>query len=66
MKNSFYKTSTILKCLGRLAESPVLDDLIFISNLSEEEWNEFEEELNEFEAELKMTIDKFLVKKDLN
>lgn len=66
MKDSFYKTSAILKCLGRLAESPVFDDLIFISNLSEEEWNEFEEELNEFETELKKTIDKFLVEKDLN
>lgn len=66
MRDSFYKTSAILKCLGRLAESPVFDDLIFISNLSEEEWNEFEEELNEFETELKKTIDKFLVEKDLN
>lgn len=65
MRDSFYKTSAILKCLGRLAESPVFDDLIFISNLSEEEWNEFEEELNEFETELKKTIDKFLVEKDL-
>ena len=65
MKDSFYKTSVILKCLGRLAESPTFDDLIFISNLSEKEWNEFEEELNEFEAELKMTIDKFLSKKEI-
>lgn len=56
---SYYKISAVLKCLNRLAESPVFDDLIFISNLSEEEWNEFEEEL-------KMTVDKFLVEKDLN
>lgn len=55
MKDSFYKTSAILKCLDRLVESPVFDDLIFISNLSEKEWNEFEDEL-------KMTVDKFLVK----
>lgn len=55
MKDSFYKPSAILKCLGRFAESPVFDDLIFISNLSEKEWNKFE-------AELKMTVDKFLVK----
>lgn len=59
MKDSFYKPSAILKCLGRLAESPTFDDLIFIGNLSEKEWNEFE-------GELKMTVDKFLVKKDLN
>lgn len=65
MKDSFYKTSAILKCLSRLAENPTFDDLIFISNLSENEWNEFEEELNEFEAELKMTIDKFLSKKEI-
>ena len=58
MKDSFYKTSVILKCLGRLAESPAFDDLIFISNLSENEWNEFEEEL-------KMTIDKFLSKGEI-
>lgn len=55
MKDSFYKTSAILKCLSRLAESPTFDDLIFIGNLSEKEWNEFE-------GELKMTVDKFLVK----
>lgn len=55
MKDSFYKPSAILKCLDKLAESPVFDDLIFISNLSEKEWNEFE-------SELKMTVDKFLVK----
>lgn len=59
MKDSFYKTSAVLKCLDKLAESPVFDDLIFISNLSEKEWNEFE-------GEIKKTIDKFLVKKDLN
>lgn len=59
MKESFYKTSAVLKCLDKLAESPVFDDLIFISNLSEKEWNEFEEEL-------KTVIDKFLVKKDLD
>ena len=58
MKDSFYKTSAVLKCLSRLAENPTFDDLIFISNLSENEWNEFE-------GELKETIDKFLVKKDL-
>lgn len=55
MKDSFYKTSAILKCLSRLAESSIFDDLIFIGNLSEKEWNEFE-------VELKMTADKFLVK----
>lgn len=55
MKDSFYKPSVILKCLDRFAESPVFDDLIFISNLSEKEWNEFEKEL-------KMIVDKFLVK----
>ena len=59
MKDSFYKTGAVLKCLDKLAESPVFDDLIFISNLSEKEWNEFE-------GEIKKTIDKFLVKKDLN
>lgn len=58
MKDSFYKTSAILKCLDRLAESPAFDDLIFISNLSEKEWNEFE-------AELKITVDKFLSKKEI-
>ena len=57
MKDSFYKTSAILKCLNRLAESPVFDDLIFIS-MSEKNWNEFE-------AELKMTVDKFLSKKEI-
>lgn len=58
MKDSYYKISAVLKCLNKLAESPVFDDLIFIS-MSEKNWNEFEEEL-------KMTVDKFLVKKDLN
>lgn len=53
MKDSFYKPSAILKCFGRFAESPVFDDLIFISNLSEKDWNEFEKEL-------KMTVDKFI------
>lgn len=57
MKDSFYKTSAILKCLDRLAESPVFDDLIFIS-MSEKNWNEFEEEL-------KTTVDRFLVKKEI-
>ena len=58
MKDSFYKPSAIFKCLSRLAESPVFDDLIFISNLSEKKWNEFEEEL-------KTTIDRFLSKKEI-
>ena len=57
MKDSFYKPSAIFKCLGRLAESPVFNDLIFIS-MSEKNWNEFE-------AELKMTVDKFLSKKEI-
>lgn len=57
MKDSFYKPSAILKCLNKLAESPVFDDLIFIS-MSEKNWNEFE-------TELKMTVDKFLSKKEI-
>ena len=57
MKDSFYKTSAILKCLNKLAESPVFDDLIFIS-MSEKNWNEFEDEL-------KMTVDRFLSKKEI-
>lgn len=56
--DSYYKISAVLKCLNKFAISPVFDDLILISVLPEEEWNEFE-------AELKMTVDKFLVKKDL-
>lgn len=55
MKDSFYKPSAIVKFLGRFAESPVFDDLIFISNLSENEWNKFEKEL-------KKTVDEFLEK----
>ena len=55
MKDSFYKPIAIVKFLDRFAKSPVFDDLIFISNLSENEWNKFE-------GELKMTVDKFLVK----
>lgn len=58
MKDSYYKISAVLKCLNKLAESPVFDDLILISYLSEKDWNEFE-------TELKKTIDKFLVEKDL-
>ena len=57
MKDSFYKPSAIFKCLNKLAESPVFDDLIFIS-MSEKNWNEFE-------TELKMTVDKFLSKKEI-
>lgn len=58
MKESYYNMSFVLKCLNKFATSPVFDDLILISVLPEQEWNEFE-------AELKMTVDKFLVKKDL-
>ena len=57
MRDSYYKISAVLKCLNKLAESPVFDDLIFIS-MSEKNWNEFE-------AELKMTVDKFLSKKEI-
>ena len=57
MKDSFYKPSAIFKCLNKLAESPVFDDLIFIS-MSEKNWNEFE-------TELKMIVDKFLSKKEI-
>lgn len=56
--DSYYKISAVLKCLNKLAESPVFDDLIFIS-MSEKNWKEFEKEL-------KMTVDKFLMEKDLN
>ena len=58
MRDSYYKISAVLKCLDRLAESSAFDDLIFISNLSEKEWNEFE-------GELKMMVDKFLSKKEI-
>ena len=57
MRDSYYKINAVLKCLNKLTESPVFDDLIFIS-MSEKNWNEFE-------TELKMTVDKFLVKKEI-
>ena len=57
MRDSYYKISAVLKCLNKLAESPVFDDLIFIS-MSEKNWNEFE-------TELKTTVDKFLSKKEI-
>lgn len=58
MKESYYNMSFVLKCLNKFATSPVFDDLILISVLPEEEWNEFE-------AELKTMTKDFLERKDL-
>lgn len=59
MKDSYYKLGAVSKCLNKLFESPIFDDLILLSNLSEKDWNELMKEL-------KMVINKFLVKKDLD
>lgn len=58
MKESYYNMSFVLKCLNKFATSPVFDDLILISVLPEEEWNEFE-------SELKTMTKDFLERKDL-
>ena len=59
MKDSFYELEVVSKCLNKLFESSIFDDLIWISNLSDNDWNELMDEL-------KVVINKFLVKKDLN
>ena len=58
MKESYYNMSFVLKCLNKFATSPVFADLILISVLPEEEWNEFE-------SELKTMTKDFLERKDL-
>lgn len=59
MKDSYYKLGAVSKCLNKLFESFIFDDLIWISNLSDDDWNELMDEL-------KVVINKFLVEKDLN
>lgn len=45
MKDSFYKLGAVSKCLNKLFESSIFEDLIWASNLSDKDWNELVGEL---------------------